>query len=331
MKLSFIVPIYNTEPFILERCFESINCIEKLEYECILIDDGSKGEIGEFCADYSYNHKRFKYFRKKNGGVSSARNEGIRKAKGEYIYFVDSDDTIITDVFDQFVHGYENADLVFTDLILVDGQHKCRWGNMLGTTYDMVLKRLIMDGKINGPYAKFWKKDFLERNGLLFDETMVSGEDALFLLSFLCCNPKMMYANVDTYLYYKESKSGDNRISMYPYICIQDCEKKYKKILECIECGNYEKKEKVELMIQEAEQLIHELFGLEMSMISVNVWDSKANFKFTEIIENIDGDLCEKVNKISKLKLGIMKSEQVKMKQIFSDFRRIYLKIKGLR
>lgn len=93
-----------------------------------MIDDGSKGEIGEFCADYSYNHKRFKYFRKKNGGVSSARNEGIRKAKGEYIYFVDSDDTIITDVFDQFVHGYENADLVFTDLILVDGQHKCRWG-----------------------------------------------------------------------------------------------------------------------------------------------------------------------------------------------------------
>lgn len=68
-----------------------------------------------------------------------------------------------------------------------------------------------------------------------------------------------------------------------------------------------------------------------MSMISVNVWDSKANSKFTEIIENIDGDLCEKVNKISKLKLGIMKSEQVKMKQIFSDFRRIYLKIKGLR
>lgn len=245
MKLSFIVPIYNTEPFILERCFESINCIEKLEYECILIDDGSKGEIGEFCADYSYNHKRFKYFRKKNGGVGSARNEGIRKAKGEYIYFVDSDDTIITDVFDQFVHGYENADLVFTDLILVDGQHKCRWGKMLGTTYDMVLKRLIMDGKINGPVAKFWKKDFLERNGLLFDETMVSGEDALFLLSFLCCNPKMMYANVDTYLYYKESKSGDNRISMYPYICIQDCEKKYKKILECIECGNYEKKRKL--------------------------------------------------------------------------------------
>jgi len=115
------------------------------------------------------------------------------------------------------------------------------------------------------------------------------------------------------------------------YICIQDCEKKYKKILECIECGNYEKKEKVELMIQETEQLIHELFGLEMSMISVNVWDSKANSKFTEIIENINGDLCEKVNKISKLKLGIMKSEQVKMKQIFSDFRRIYLKIKGLR
>ena len=84
-------------------------------------------------------------------------------------------------------------------------------------------------------------------------------------------------------------------------------------------------------MIQETEQLIHELFDLEMSMISVNVWDSKANSKFTEIIENIDGDLCEKVNKISKLKLGIMKSEQVKMKQIFSDFRRIYLKIKGLR
>mgnify|MGYP000629954825 CR=1 FL=1 len=50
---------------------------------------------------------------------------------------------------------------------------------------------------------------------------------------------------------------------MYPYICIQDCEKKYKKILECIECGNYEKKEKVELMIQETEQLIMNCLALK--------------------------------------------------------------------
>lgn len=82
MKLSFIVPIYNTEPFILERCFESINCIEKLEYECILIDDGSKGEIGEFCADYSYNHKRFKYFRKKMVALVLQEMKVLEKQKG---------------------------------------------------------------------------------------------------------------------------------------------------------------------------------------------------------------------------------------------------------
>lgn len=330
MRLSLVVPIYNTELFMLERCFESINSIDEFEYECILIDDGSELQIESFCMDYSKNHNRFRYYRKKNGGVSSARNEGIRKSKGEYIYFVDSDDAIIPKAFNQFFNSYEKADLIFTDLILDDGKHKCRWGNMLGATYDKVLERLIIDGKINGPYAKFWRREFLIENKLFFDESMVSGEDAFFLLSFLSCHPDMQYSAIETYLYYKNSKSGDSRISKYPYVCLQDCEKKYEKMLDCIEIGIYEPKEKYELMIRETEQLIHDLFGLEMNMINVNVWKPKINDKFIEIIGNIDNKVLRKVNTVSKLRLWIVKSGHIRLKQTISNLRRIYIKIKGL-
>ena len=92
-KISVIVPVYNVEKF-LTRCIDSILAQTFTDFELLLIDDGSKDKSGEICDEYAAKDSRIRVFHKQNGGVSTARNLGIDKAQGEWVYFVDSDDWI---------------------------------------------------------------------------------------------------------------------------------------------------------------------------------------------------------------------------------------------
>lgn len=94
MKISLIVPVYNTPKFYLENCLLNIHCQDYKDFECIIVCDGSPKETLKICKDYTKADKRFKLFEQRNMGVSAARNLGISKAKGDYIYFIDSDDVI---------------------------------------------------------------------------------------------------------------------------------------------------------------------------------------------------------------------------------------------
>lgn len=93
MKISVIVPIYNVENYI-EECLDSLlkqNLSEK-EYEIICIDDGSTDRSGRIAEEYGKKYEQIKVIRQKNGGLSKARNRGLKAARGEYLCFVDSDD-----------------------------------------------------------------------------------------------------------------------------------------------------------------------------------------------------------------------------------------------
>lgn len=91
MKFSFIVPVYNVEQF-LNQCIESILAQSYQNYEIILIDDGSLDNSPALCDDWAKKDSRISVIHKKNGGLSSARNAGLKEAKGEYIIYLDSDD-----------------------------------------------------------------------------------------------------------------------------------------------------------------------------------------------------------------------------------------------
>ena len=93
IKFSIIVPIYNVEQY-LEKCLESIIGQTYKNIEIILINDGSKDNSDEICKKFKKIDKRIKYVKKENGGLSSARNEGMKYASGDYLIFVDSDDYI---------------------------------------------------------------------------------------------------------------------------------------------------------------------------------------------------------------------------------------------
>ena len=93
IKVSIIIPVYNVEKY-LEECVNSILNQKIKNYEIILVDDGSTDSSGEICDKMSANNQEITVIHQKNQGLSEARNSGIKKATGEYLMFVDSDDFI---------------------------------------------------------------------------------------------------------------------------------------------------------------------------------------------------------------------------------------------
>lgn len=92
--ISVIIPAYNTEPY-LARCLDSVLCQTLSDFELLLIDDGSTDGTGAIADRYAESDSRVKVIHQENGGVSSARNRGLEVARGEFITFVDSDDTVL--------------------------------------------------------------------------------------------------------------------------------------------------------------------------------------------------------------------------------------------
>lgn len=86
-KVSIIVPVYNVEKY-LHRCVDSILLQTFTDFELLLIDDGSTDKSVDICDKYALKDSRIRVFHKKNGGVSSARNLGIKKSSGVYIYLL---------------------------------------------------------------------------------------------------------------------------------------------------------------------------------------------------------------------------------------------------
>src|ERR1035437_5330472 len=101
--ISIIVPIYNIERY-LSKCIDSILVQTFINFELILVNDGSTDNCGKIINEYAQKDSRIVVIHKKNGGVSSARNAGLDLAQGEYIGWVDADDYIATDMYETLYH-----------------------------------------------------------------------------------------------------------------------------------------------------------------------------------------------------------------------------------
>jgi glycosyltransferase involved in cell wall biosynthesis len=111
-KISIVIPVYNVEDYI-ERCLDSVINQTYRNVEIILIDDGSTDNSGKICDEYAELDNRITVIHKENGGLSDARNVGIRASTGDYIGFVDSDDYIKTDMYEVLYNNLKihNADI----------------------------------------------------------------------------------------------------------------------------------------------------------------------------------------------------------------------------
>lgn len=117
VKVSVVVPVYKVEKY-LERCVNSIIKQSLSELEIILVDDGSPDNCGIMCDSFADKDNRIKVVHKANGGLSSARNAGLKIATGEYIGFVDSDDDIETDMYEKCIMQRLNIKLTLLCAII---------------------------------------------------------------------------------------------------------------------------------------------------------------------------------------------------------------------
>lgn len=124
-KISIVVPVYNVEKY-LSECIESILNQTFKDFELILVDDGSKDSSGYICDDYARKDSRINVIHKKNGGLSDARNVGIKASKGEYLGFVDSDDCIEREMFQKLYEAIEKyeADISICSFGLINDEGK---------------------------------------------------------------------------------------------------------------------------------------------------------------------------------------------------------------
>lgn len=121
ISVSIIIPVYNVELFIAEA-IESVLSQSFAEIELILVNDGSQDDSASICGDYARRDNRIKFLDQENSGVSIARNNGLLHAKGEYIYFMDADDTIDINLIRT---SYEVAKQEDSDIVII-GAYYCR-------------------------------------------------------------------------------------------------------------------------------------------------------------------------------------------------------------
>lgn len=168
--ISIIVPIYNVDKY-LERCLNSILSQTYHDIQAILIDDGSTDSSGLICDQYAKLDKRIKVIHKKNGGISSARNVGLRLASGEYIGFVDSDDYIDSEMFELlYKRSVEtSADIVVCGFRSFGNKQKdfsLEFENNIMTT-EAGLRRLLENEQMPAySWNKLFKKELFD--GIVF-------------------------------------------------------------------------------------------------------------------------------------------------------------------
>lgn len=167
VKLSIIVPVYKVEQY-LDRCLESILEQTYIDYEVILVDDGSPDCCGEMCEAWAVKDNRIKVIHKKNGGLSDARNAGINIAQGDYIGFVDSDDYIRRDMYQVLIENLEknNADISMCGYadVYQDGIWKeCDDNTVYVWNQEETIRQILLGKKVSvHAVTKLYKKELFD-------------------------------------------------------------------------------------------------------------------------------------------------------------------------
>lgn len=224
--ISVIVPVYKAEAC-LAKCVESILNQTFSDFEVLLIEDGSPDDSGVLCDKYAEQDSRVRVFHKKNGGVSSARNLGLKEACGTYIAFVDSDDWMETDELETLYglateHSADSAGcahnnigpdgVVFPEVGALPAGVYDREEIMTGIVDRLMGHRLEQPGQpvLNGYIWRFlFSRDIIERQNIVFDGAYL--EDELFLVEYFCHAEKLVMTDRPLYNYWYNPNSAIHR------------------------------------------------------------------------------------------------------------------------
>lgn len=212
-KLSIIIPVYNGEKY-LSRCLDSLQKQTFKDWQAVFVDDGSSDNSGIILDNFVVTDNRVVVIHKKNCGVSAARNDGIKKANGKYIHFMDVDDEIDADYYETMLNNALDADIVCSGFV-----SNSKYSADLIYKKQHVMKTLF--GKLFWSQALIksfvwrylFKTDFIKKNKLFFDTTLISQEDAVFVLNAFVRANKIIIVPNTNYHYLFNSDSALNKKS----------------------------------------------------------------------------------------------------------------------
>lgn len=324
MKISVIIPVYNTNIDIVKRTLDSIavNNFEN-KYEVLLIDDGSQQENCKLYKELSKQYKCVKYFYKKNSGVSDTRNYGITKATGEFITFVDSDDEVIFNKISNDVLNLQYDFIIFNfNIIDKDNNKKINYELDLKDTCEIdyydVLKMFVENDKCYSPFAKFFKREFVIKNNIKFDTKMFNGEDALFNLDILLSKPKIKYYSKEIYNYYYLENNFDKRLKKDAARVIDNYMYKYYR--KNIVMNEYNFDSEIKKKVDNA--VIDQMFRICMICFEQKI---DANTEINNVIVNFK-DKYKILTIKNKFKYKLMKNKRWVIIRFLSKCRNVYIK-----
>ncbi|MBQ6478102.1 MAG: glycosyltransferase [Erysipelotrichaceae bacterium] len=209
--ISVVVPVYNVEKYILP-CIESILKQSCQDFELILVDDGSKDRSIPIAKEYLQDKNiSYRIVEKENGGLASARNAGLKAAKGDYISFIDADDAISADFLERLKDTLEKNDVDFSFCAFSFTKQQ------IPPQDSSVQVRLFSREELMETFLKrtiafvvpsmLFRKEFLLNNGLYFDEKIRFSEDQPFIWNVLLHQNRAVYLYRKMYGYYIRENS----------------------------------------------------------------------------------------------------------------------------
>lgn len=214
-KISVVIPAYNAEKFIKRALMSVINQTYK-ELEIIVVDDGSTDNTLLICKNMAEIDKRVIVYHKKNEGVTKARDYGISKATGDYLTFIDSDDTIEQNMYEILYNNLKDYDADISHC----GYKVIKPNNEINYFYNSQTIKVqnhndgiidLITGKLIGPglWTKLFKKSLFE--DIEYDKSMRINEDYVINLLVFKKAKKSVFCDYPLYNYYQNENSGSTK------------------------------------------------------------------------------------------------------------------------
>lgn len=275
--LSIVVPVYNVECY-LRRCLDSIIGQLYTNLEIILVDDGSTDSSGMICDEYAKKDKRIKVIHKGNRGLVSARKAGTMISTGEYITYVDSDDWIDCNMYDELMKEIieNDADIVTSGLyrdyighVVIETDNVSEGGYWKNQIVELIYPCVMYAGEFYKAginihvFNKIYKTDLLRKKQLEIDDEINVGEDAALVYPCILAANKI----VVTHKCYYHYCARDN--SIMGIVCKQEYEKL--RLLFCFLESEIRKYTQYEMLLKQLKYLIYYLMLLRVPQMLIKL------------------------------------------------------------
>lgn len=217
-SVSVIVAAYNIEDYI-DRCINSIINQSFNEIEIVVVNDGSTDGTLKKIKQFKSRDNRIKIIDKNNEGLIEARKTGLKVAKGDYILFVDGDDWLEQECIEKLVNSAvkNDADIVLYNIYNTNGNNKKKLATFNSAMSEKIkadpLRNILLDNILPAIFAKFIKKEFLDKNNIQFPDNISFAEDLALSTNLFINKPKIELLEDSLYNYYYRTDSISRKIT----------------------------------------------------------------------------------------------------------------------